>query len=131
MTNNPPVTGQTSDGYHTFDELYTHRTLLLMALMREQPEMSWFALRHHDDTVIPGFFIAGMELPTGQITYHVEDRWLSLMRSLTMNERIKAPKWDGHTSEDVLNRLMGWLSGHLPTGTLFDVPDSWPFGGIG
>lgn len=25
-----PVTGSTSDGYHTFDELYHHRAVLLM-----------------------------------------------------------------------------------------------------
>jgi hypothetical protein len=131
MTHTPPVTGQTSDGYHTFDELYVHRALLLMALMREHPELSWFAPCHHDGSAIPGFFIAGMNLSTGQITYHIEDRWLPLVRSLTLNERVRAPEWDGHTAEDVVNRLMGWLAGHLPRVTLFDAPDSWPFGGLG
>jgi hypothetical protein len=113
MTDHEPTsTDQISDGYHTFGELYEHRTLLFVALMRARPELSWFAQRHSDGSAFPGFFIAGMRLPTGQITYHVEDRWLPLLRAQPIIELAVAPEWDGHTSSDVVRRLTDWLAGH-------------------
>lgn len=103
-------TDQISDGYHTFGELYEHRTLLFVALMRAWPQLSWFAQRHDDGSMFPGFFIAGMNLPTGQITYHIEDRWLPLLRRLPVTELALPPRWDGHSSADVLVRLADWLA---------------------
>jgi hypothetical protein len=110
---NEPTTStdQISDGYHTFGELYEHRTLLFVALMRAWPQLSWFAQRHDDGSAFPGFFIAGMHLPTGQITYHLEDRWLPLLRRLPIVELAIAPQWDGHASSDVVRRLTDWLAG--------------------
>jgi len=38
--------GLVSDGYHSFNELYEHRNLLFINLMRSNPEISWRANNH-------------------------------------------------------------------------------------
>lgn len=67
----PCPTGQVSDGYHTFDELYQHRCMLFCALMFSNPAISWVSSIHHDGTMMADWFIAGMDLPTGRVTYHL------------------------------------------------------------
>lgn len=64
-------TGETSDGYHTFAELYDHRNHLFVALMRSNPSLSWRASNHEDGTMFDGWFVAGMHLSSGDITYHL------------------------------------------------------------
>jgi len=94
-----------SDGYHTFDELYEHRCLLFIALANASPMMHpWKSKAHDDGFGYEGWFIAGMTLPTGPITYHLPDRYWDLLRVPTLS---KSPKWDGHTSQDVIERLRG------------------------
>lgn len=108
-------TGQVSDGYHTFDELYDHRCHLFVALMRCQSGLSWRAKLHDDGSEYPGWFIAGMHLPTGDITYHLPLWMWPLLDSPADYAFIetfdKAPKWDGHTPNDVLIRLNMWCGG--------------------
>ncbi len=104
--------GKVSDGYHTFEELYEHRCLLFLAfqslwrrdaLARDQ---AWKSRRHHDGTSYDGWFIAGMALPQGQISYHIPEKYWDLCDA---PERETAPEWDGHTSQDVIERLRDWL----------------------
>lgn len=105
-------TDQISDGYHTFGELYAHRAALLVCLMSWHPHRSWYALRHTDGTMIEGFFLAGMELPTGQISYHLRiEPWYAVLQPL-LREYDVAPLWDGHTSADVLQRITAWTGAH-------------------
>lgn len=99
-------TGKASDGYHTFDELYRHRILLFIALMKSNPKMSWRSLCHSDKTSHEGWFIAGMELPTGSITYHIPEEQWTLLHGIEVKNQ--APAWDGHTSKDVCDRLEAW-----------------------
>lgn len=97
--------GKTSDGYHTFDELYEHRVALFMALMICNPEISWKSLKHADGSDYPDWFIAGMHLSSGAITYHLPVyKWEMLAGIKTLEN---APKWDGHTASDVVARLEG------------------------
>lgn len=96
-----------SDGYHTFGELYEHRCLLFLALMRSYPHRSWRAMDHDDGSSFEGWFIAGMNLPTGTVTYHLPLKWWGSLDPIQKLDR--APKWDGHTSADVLERLEDWL----------------------
>lgn len=104
---------QVSDGSHTFDELYDHRCLLFIALMklsneRDVPEIHdvWFSQLHHDGTSFDGYIIVGMLTDTGQCTYHVKEKpFATLLRSSSVREIANAPEWDGHNSSDVLNRL--------------------------
>lgn len=96
-----------SDGYHTFDELYAHRIALFAALMKSHPQLSWKSRLHADGSKFDNFFIAGMKLPSGDITYHVEDRFWDNLPEISELEF--APKWDGHTSEDVVLRISKWV----------------------
>jgi hypothetical protein len=102
--------GLVSDGYHTFDELYAHRSLLFIALMHSHPKISWAAKLHADGTMYEGFFVAGIELATGRITYHLHKKyWERLPNSYTgFTYREIAPTHDGHTSQDVIERLANW-----------------------
>lgn len=98
--------GKIFDGYHTFDELYDHRCHLFVALMRSNPDIAWRAHSHEDGTMFDGWFIAGMHLPTGDISYHLPVHiWILLDGIATTN---RAPKWDGHTAADTVNRLAAW-----------------------
>lgn len=108
-------TGKISDGYHTFDELYDHRCHLFIALMQSHPEISWRARKHQDGSSYPDWFIAGMHLPDGDITYHLP-AWMWSMLDGVYGESFKviaplefAPPWDGHTSADVVKRLASWI----------------------
>ena len=93
-----------SDGHHTFGELYEHRHWLFIALMQELSGMAWASKKHYDGSSLPGWFIAGINLSTGQISYHLPDRlWDDVVRiGVDLNN---PPEWDGHDSDEVLNRL--------------------------
>lgn len=105
---------QISDGYHTFGELYEHRVALFIALCKvtEMLEVEagmgsgkvWRSRLHSDGTSYEGWFIMGIGTGKGlQITYHLPiDKWNETYFAETLD---KAPEFDGHTSEDVLNRL--------------------------
>lgn len=102
------VNGATSDGYHTFNELYDHRIALFIALMKAHPEISWRAMQHADGSRMDGWFIAGMHLPSGDISYHLpETDWDKLLG--VGEARTKAPEWDGHTPADVVIRLQNFM----------------------
>lgn len=104
--------GKVSDGYHTFNELYEHRFHLFVALMRSNPELSWRAGYHEDGTMYDGgWFVAGMHLPTGDISYHLPIAMWESLNDSVVTTRPCAPKWDGHTAEDVVKRLARWVKG--------------------
>jgi hypothetical protein len=100
--------GNVSDGYHTFNELYAHRCVLFTALMKAHKDISWVSKLHSDGTMFDGWFVAGMNLSTGMVTYHlpIEPFW---NRVSDLVELEFAPEWDGHTSVDVINRFVDWL----------------------
>ena len=104
--------GKASDGYHSFDELfdelYDHRCHLFVALMRSNPSMAWRANNHNDGTMFDGGFIAGMHLPTGDISYHLPVGMQTLLDGKNIATRNKSPKWDGHTAADTVKRLAAW-----------------------
>lgn len=103
----------TSDGYHTFDELYDHRITLYIALCRqnkwEDNELGctrrvWRSKTHSDGTVWDGWFLLGIGKEKGeQITYHLPMiRWDETDFAETLD---MAPEFDGHTPNDVLDRI--------------------------
>ena len=99
----PEVTGETSDGYHTFDELYHHRAVLFSVIVRDHKERAWKAKAHHDGTMYDGMFIVGIKTPKGQATYHydIEPYW----DMFDCKELDRAPEWDGHTPDDAIERV--------------------------
>ena len=104
-----PTTGSLSDGYHTFDELYAHRGLLFIALLKAHPQLAWRARHHADGSMDAGWFVAGLDLPTGAVTYHLSDTLWPLLEAVPLRTLERAPAWDGHTSADVLDRLRRWI----------------------
>lgn len=98
--------GSVSDGIHTFDELYEHRIELFIALCKQLSlhKKVWRSKVHYDGVVWDGWFIVGIyTLPGEQISYHLP---LSRWKDTEFIETVPvAPDWDGHTSNDVLNRL--------------------------
>lgn len=100
-------TGGISDKYHTFDELYDARsTLFITSLyhMKSNGYKSWKSRSHEDGSMYEGMFIIGVETNSGQCTYHFEDKYWDY--AFFIEELDRAPKFDGHTSADVLSRLL-------------------------
>ena len=105
------INGNTSDGYHTFNELYEFRKVYNAALFNEWAKFdipyysvhkSW---KHFDGDLCfgGGWFIVVAVLPTGQISNHYEAKDWDLFK---IPETEKALfEFDGHTSQDVINRL--------------------------
>lgn len=95
-----------SDGYHTFDELYDHRITLYIALAKvyEKSRDVWRSQIHSDGTNYDGWFMLGIGKEKGkQITYHIPNkRWDETNFAEDLD---KAPEFDGHTSQDVLQRI--------------------------
>lgn len=104
--------GSVSDGYHTFDELYEHRCVLFLSLVSQAPALSWFSATHNDGTAFDGWFIIGMTLPDlGDITYHLPMNMWEAAIHTGAEELEKGKKWDGHTSEEVLERMKEYFLG--------------------
>lgn len=98
-----------SDGYHTFGELYEFRKVYNAILFNE-----WFAhnkysvhksIRHSDGELCfgGGWFIVVAQLPTGQISNHYEMKDWDLFKC--PEETTALFEFDGHTPQDVLERL--------------------------
>lgn len=98
-----PITGDTSDGYHTFNELYDHRARLFSVVVRDRRETAWKSRLHHDGTMYEGMFIVGVETPQGQATYHYDvDPYWGIFDCEALD---RAPEWDGHTPEQAISRI--------------------------
>lgn len=103
------ITGDTSDGYHTFNELYDYRRVYNAALFNEWANgdlipvvKSW---RHSDGELAfgGGWFIVVATLPTGQISNHYEaEHW----DQFQVPEVDLPPEYDGHTPAEALDRLV-------------------------
>lgn len=108
-----PEEMEASDGYHTFGELYDHRITLYIALCKAIAKESgygfvWRSKNHSDGKPCFGTgtqYVLGIGNEAGeQITYHIPiERWGETDDFTETLE--KAPKYDGHTSADVLIRL--------------------------
>ena len=116
--------GELSDGYHTYKELYEFRKVYNAALFNEwankndEPinyekerwenppkynvHKSW---RHSDGELCfgGGWFIVSAMLPTGLISNHYKAEDWDLFKIPEVEKALY--EFDGHTSEDVLNRL--------------------------
>lgn len=95
-----------SDGHHTFKELYDHRHALFIALLSVM-DHAWKSLKHDDGSSFEGYFIAGIELNGKMISYHLPNELWAYVHATPLD---CAPKWDGHTPADVVERLMGFAS---------------------
>ena len=99
----PVITGETSDGYHTFNELYHHRAVLFSVIVKAFEDKAWKSKKHHDGTMYDGMFIVGIETPNGQASYHydINPYW----DMFQCKELEYAPEWDGHTPAQAIERI--------------------------
>lgn len=110
------VDENTSDGYHTFKELYEFRNLYNAAWFNDLAYENRFDVhkskKHHEGDYCfgGGWFIVMAELPTGQISNHYPLEDWDLYQ---VPEKEKANKWDGHTSQDVAKRIKAYLKSLL------------------
>ena len=107
------INGETSDGYHTFNELYHHRAVLFSVVVAANSGRAWKSKLHHDGTMYDGMFIVGIDTPWGQASYHydIDPYW----DMFDCEEREAAPEWDGHTPDDAIERI----------GKLATLGDEW------
>lgn len=111
------ITGSTSDGYHTFDELYYYRLLynanLVNTIIYNNSRVSadfripvniYKSYRHSDGKPCfgGGWFVIVMETPFGQITNHYENKYYDMFCCPSVDV---APLWDGHTPQQAAERL--------------------------
>ena len=108
------IDGNTSDGYHTFNELYEFRKAYNAALFNEwassgkcSVHKSW---RHHDGELCfgGGWFIVVAVLPDGQISNHYEAKDWALFKVPETDKALF--EFDGHTGSDVIARLMSYTA---------------------
>jgi hypothetical protein len=107
ITDNKVDTNLISDGYHTFGELYDHRIALYIMLCNCLKTIVpvWKSKTHHDGSVWDGWFIMGIYESAGyQISYHLPMSYWDLTSFAQTREQ--APQFDGHTSADVLERIL-------------------------
>ena len=97
------INGETSDGYHTFNELYHHRAVLFSVIVKAFPDKAWKSKQHNDGTMYDGMFIVGIDTPEGQATYHYDiDPYWDMFKC---RELSRAPEWDGHTPAQAIERI--------------------------
>jgi hypothetical protein len=105
------ITEETSDGYHTFKELYEFRKVYNAALFNEwanydipkyDTHKSW---KHHNGELCfgGGWFIVVAILPTGQISNHYKAEDWDLFK-IPIAEKAKYA-FDGHDSNIVIDRI--------------------------
>ena len=108
------IDGNTSDGYHTFNELYEFRKAYNVALFNEwasggkcSVHKSW---RHHDGELCfgGGWFIVVAVLPQGQISNHYEAKDWNLFAIPEVERALF--EFDGHTGNDVIERLEAYTT---------------------
>jgi len=109
--------GEVHDYSHSFNDLYDHRDTLFLCLLRllfgrNNFNPAYRACKsklHADGTNFEGYFIVMVTdlLSKEQISYHlsIEKYW----DICDLEEVEKAPEWDGHSSDDVIERLTKWF----------------------
>jgi hypothetical protein len=109
-----PADPNTSDGFHTFAELYEHRSALFLYALSQATEDNdaWYTTEHEDGSMFDGYFLVGMDVRTDydiweRVTYHLELKHMDTVEAMAHVAKLKAaPPFDGHTSADVAARLL-------------------------
>lgn len=100
--------GDLSDGYHTFNDLYYQRCILFATIVNQNKDISWKSKRHEDGQKCfnsDNWFIVGIDTPKGSYTYHYEAKYWDLFDCIELEN---GKHWDGHTERDV-DRLLSTL----------------------
>lgn len=116
-----PIGEDTSDGYHTFGQLYYQRMMLWACIVNANPGIAWKTRLHEDGGFCfgGGWFLVAIDTPAGQYGYHYEDtpeNW-ALFRC---EEIPRAKPWDGYTEADV-TRLASLAEANVRTKPIMPV----------
>ena len=67
-------------------------------------ELAWKSKKHDTGDMYDGMFIVGINTQNGQATYHydIEPYW----DMFNVEELEHAPKWDGHTPQEAIERIV-------------------------
>ena len=104
LRENNKSTKKISDKYHTFGDYIEIRNYWFIAYCNERPDISWKSKRHYDEVNnFNGDFIAGVNTPAGVVTHHLKMKYWDL---LNVPEIENAPKYDGYTFEDSIERIL-------------------------
>jgi len=108
------IDGNTSDGYHTFNELYEFRKAYNAALFNEwaanQRNFVHKSWKHHDGELCfgGGWFIVVARLIGGQISNHYKAEDWDLFQIPETDKALF--EFDGHTGADVIERLKNYTT---------------------
>lgn len=108
----------TSDGYHTFKELYQYRMLYNALLFNEWWQQNKYDVhkswKHSDGELAfgGGWFVVVAQTPVGQVTNHYEEQHWD---KFNVSEREVAAEWDGHTPQEAAKRLEKLTEPIIPT----------------
>ena len=96
--------GEISDGFHTFNSLYSQRLYLWAALVKAYKDKAWKSKKHNDGKPCfgGGWFLVGISTPAGDYTYHYKLEHWGLFNCKVLD---KAPEFDGHTDKDITRVL--------------------------
>jgi hypothetical protein len=106
------VSPDTSDGFHTFTELYHYRMLYNALLFNEWARLGMYdvhkSLRHSDNELCfgGGWFVVYAQLPTGQVSNHYE---MADWGRFQVPARDVAAEWDGHSPQEAVQRMERFL----------------------
>jgi hypothetical protein len=107
----------TSDGYHTFAELYQYRMLYNAWAIRAWLQAGYTVVkshRHSDGELCFGGknFVVHAELPTGQVSNHYADDYWDLFDCPAVEQE---PDYDGHTPQIAATRIEEALAPIIPS----------------
>ena len=103
------------DGYHSYKDYYLMRLLYNALLFNEwglhnKYDVHKSKYHYNGEKCFDGtWFIVAANTPKGQITNHYELTYWTLFSDVPSVEKAKY-KWDGHTSNDLKNRLFKLLN---------------------
>lgn len=99
-------TGEISDGYHTFNQLYHQRAILFATIVNQNKDKAWKSYKHSDGKYCfdsnGEWFIVGIDTPEGSYTYHYSKEYWDYFECKELD---CGKEWDGHTEEDVTRLL--------------------------
>lgn len=98
-----PIGNGTSDGAHTFGELYKQRAVMLSVVASLFPDRAWKTKLDHKGEAKTNRFIVGFDTPAGQSTFHCDIQ--KFWDKFDCPELPQAKPFDGHTSGDAVKRL--------------------------
>lgn len=110
-----PDMSNVSDGYHTFSELYKHRSILFAVLLQQLSDTwnservlePWWSEKHQDGTMYDDMFVAGITDKNGNyvMSYHFEKEFKELFENSNIPKLERAPFYPGTNPEEELEAL--------------------------